>query len=259
MNKLILDTRNLTPIEIALQVDEEGRTTARKLYEFLGLDKSNYSRWVKINIINNTFAEEGIDFHSSLKTSEGRGNFAEDYKLSASFAKKLAMGCQNERGEEAREYFIEVEDNLKEATKKILKPKNELEESKIEAQKVRAEAMLLNAKNRTFKTIMSAVKDKNLSPIAVEVFGLKGLEKTFGIDTGNYLPKIEKTYSATEIGQMLGGISANTIGKIAKANHLKTDKFGVWVMDKSRYSNKEVSSFRYNEKAIKKFKELLCQ
>ena len=67
------------------------------------------------------------------------------------------------------------------------------EQIKLEAQKARAEAMLLNAKNRTFQTIMSAVQDKNLSPIAIQVFGLKGLESVFGVDVGNYLPQIEKT------------------------------------------------------------------
>lgn len=47
-----------TPIEIALGVDENGMTTAKKLYEFLEMDKSHYSRWVKANIVDNEFATE---------------------------------------------------------------------------------------------------------------------------------------------------------------------------------------------------------
>ena len=42
-----------TPIEIALGVDENGMTTAKKLYEFLEMDSSNYSRWCKSNITVN--------------------------------------------------------------------------------------------------------------------------------------------------------------------------------------------------------------
>lgn len=34
MNELIIDTRNLTPIEIALQVDTDGRTTAKRSMNF---------------------------------------------------------------------------------------------------------------------------------------------------------------------------------------------------------------------------------
>ena len=130
------------------------------------------------------------------------------------------------------------------------------EQIKLEAQKARAEAMLLNAKNRTFQTIMSAVQDKNLSPIAIQVFGLKGLESVFGVDVGNYLPQIEKTYTATEIGKMFG-ISANKVGSLANKNGMKTEEYGIVVMDKSKYSKKEVSSFRYNEKAVDRFREIL--
>ena len=130
------------------------------------------------------------------------------------------------------------------------------EQIKLEAQKARAEAMLLNAKNRTFQTIMSAVQDKNLSPIAIQVFGLKGLESVFGVDVGNYLPQIEKTYTATEIGEMFG-ISANKVGSLANKNGMKTEEYGIVVMDKSKYSKKEVSSFRYNEKAVVRFREIL--
>ena len=130
------------------------------------------------------------------------------------------------------------------------------EQIKLEAQKARAEAMLLYAKNRTFQTIMSAWQDKNLSPIAIQVFGLKGLESVFGVDVGNYLPQIEKTYTATEIGEMFG-ISANKVGSLANKNGMKTEEYGIVVMDKSKYSKKEVSSFRYNEKAVERFREIL--
>lgn len=44
MNEITINTANRTPIEIALGIDEEGMTTARKLYAFLELDSSNYSR-----------------------------------------------------------------------------------------------------------------------------------------------------------------------------------------------------------------------
>lgn len=135
---------------------------------------------------------------------------------------------------------------------------SELEQAKIEAQKARAEAMLLNAKNRTFKTLMTSIADKNLSPIAVQVFGLKGLESVFGVDVGNCLPQMEKTYSATEIGEILG-ITANKVGRLAKEYNLKTKEYGLTVMDKSKYSSKDVPSFRYFEKVVPVLKAILEQ
>ena len=108
-------TKMQTPIEIALGVDENGMTTARKLYAFLELNPSNYSKWCKTNITGNEFAIENEDyFHSSSSTSErGRGNFAEDYKLTAHFAKKLSMKGNGEKAEEARDYFTTLEERVK--------------------------------------------------------------------------------------------------------------------------------------------------
>lgn len=51
-----------TPIEIALGIDENGMTTARKLYAFLELEPKNYSRWCKSNITDNEFATENEDY-----------------------------------------------------------------------------------------------------------------------------------------------------------------------------------------------------
>jgi prophage antirepressor-like protein len=69
------------------------------------------------------------------------------------------------------------------------------------------------------------------------------------------LPETEKTYSATDIAKMLN-ISANLVGKIANKNNLKTENYGKYVLDKSKYSSKEVQSFRYNEKGFNRIKEL---
>ena len=63
------DTSKLTPIEIALGIDGDGRTTATKLYDFLELNPSNYSKWFRKNILENEFAEE--TFHDA-EEPEGR-------------------------------------------------------------------------------------------------------------------------------------------------------------------------------------------
>ncbi|KAK9679535.1 helix-turn-helix protein [Popillia japonica] len=116
MNELIKDTSNLTPIEIALGIDTDGRTTATKLHEFLQLNPSNYSKWFKKNIMDNEFAEENVDFTRFVLRYESATGTKEreDAKLTARFAKKLSMMQKNERGEEAREYFTRVEDKTKE-------------------------------------------------------------------------------------------------------------------------------------------------
>lgn len=71
------------------------------------------------------------------------------------------------------------------------------------------------------------------------------------------LPKVEKmTYSAKDIGKIFG-VSASKIGRIANKHHLKTKEYGDYFMDKARYANKEVQTFRYYENAIEVFRSLL--
>ncbi|MCI8378622.1 MAG: hypothetical protein HFH72_08910 [Lachnospiraceae bacterium] len=100
-----------TPIEIALDIGEDGMTTARKLYEFLELAKGQFSRWSKTNITENPFAEENVDYWGFDINVEG--NIVQDFKLSAKFAKKLSMQGKNEKAEQARDYFSSLDDGIK--------------------------------------------------------------------------------------------------------------------------------------------------
>ena len=110
MNEMILDTR--TPIEIALEIDTEGRTTARQLYEFLELAQGQFSRWAKTNIENNEFYEENVDWWGFDTMSNG--NVCKDYRLTTEFAKHLSMESHSARGKEARKYFVSIEERVKE-------------------------------------------------------------------------------------------------------------------------------------------------
>ena len=56
---------------------------------------------------------------------------------------------------------------------------------------------------------------------------------------------------------MLGGIDKAKIGHIANVNGLKAPEYGKPVWDKSPYSNKQVESFRYNDKALERFRVIL--
>lgn len=122
------DTSKQTPIEIALGVDNKGMTTATKLYQFLELNQSNYSKWFKKNIAEKEFAEENIDYFPFVLQYEHGNAVGErkDARLTASFAKKLSMMQKNQKGEAARNYFIGVENAAKkivDETKKIYETK----------------------------------------------------------------------------------------------------------------------------------------
>lgn len=150
------------------------------------------------------------------------------------------------------DWVYDLLSKLRKGEYQVVQPQTEQDKLKIQQQ--RAEAMLLNARTRQAKLILDMKKNNTLSPVAVELLGINALEVLTDKDT-DYRPQVEKTYTATEIGKELG-ITANKVGRIANANNLKTEEYGIEVLDKSRHSNKQVSTFRYNEKGKQKIKEL---
>lgn len=131
----------------------------------------------------------------------------------------------------------------------------ELKARELRVKEMNAQARLINAETRRLLILQ---KEKGLSKVAVDALAVRAMEDVTGQDLGDYLPRTEKTYSASEIGNALG-ISAAKVGKIANAYGLKTDEYGITVMDKSRYSSKEVAAFRYNEKGKHKIREILSE
>jgi anti-repressor protein len=108
MGNEVLVTSEQTPIEIALGIDEEGMTTARKLYSFLGLAQGQFSRWAKTNIIDNSFAVENEDYWGFDIYVEG--NKTVDYKITAHFAKNFQC-YQNLKEENKQETILLVANN----------------------------------------------------------------------------------------------------------------------------------------------------
>lgn len=192
--------------------------------------------------------------------------FSVTTKLVGTDGKKYETVIYNEKGiyeiirhskqPKANAFYDWVYDLLSKLRKgeyQVIQPQTE--QDKLQIQKQRAEAMLLNAKTRQAKLIVEMQKNNALSPVAVELLGVNALEVLTNKDTG-YKPQVEKTYTATEIAKQLG-ITANKVGRIAKAHGLKTDEYGIWALDKARHSDKQIPSFRYYENAIQKIKELL--
>lgn len=124
----MLKVTGKTPIEIALQIDDEGFTTSKKLYFWLYENGSHYAKWLKENVTENPFAEEN-EFSPILRKPQKQGGRpTEDYKITASLAKRISMATRSERGEQARNYFIGCEQMLAKIAEE--RHKTELERAK---------------------------------------------------------------------------------------------------------------------------------
>ena len=223
---------------------------ARELHAFLE-SKQDFSNWINNRIKQYGFAENQdfilvlnqqnkvsnkiIENPKNPKNKGGRPT--KEYFLTLDMAKELSMVERTDKGKQARQYFIECEKRLKEQTAtQPSQPIGEIED------KLRA--------------IVFALEHTTLSDVAKETVIITSAETLTGISIG-HRPRIEQTtYSAKELGDVLG-ISANRVGRIANAHGLKTEEYGLYYLNKSPHSDKQVEHFRYFEKAIDKFKSIL--
>ena len=208
--------------------------SARELHAFLQ-NRDHFATWIRDRIAQYDFVENQ-DFVTFSENSE-KGRPRLEYALTLDMAKELSMVERNEQGKQARRYFIECEKRLKEQTAtQPAQPIGEIED------KLRA--------------IVFALEHTTLSDVAKETAIITSAETLTGISIG-YRPQIEQTtYSAKELGDVLG-ISANRVGRIANAHELKTNEYGLYYLSKSQHSDKQVEHFRYFEKSIDKFKSIL--
>lgn len=115
MDNNLIKTIAKTPIEIALEIDEDGYTTASSIYKWLELAPSNFARWCKTNIVENPFFEEGVDYFATLRNEEtptGGKIDRQDYKVSSEMAKMLCMTSKSEKARVAHQYFVRTEKAL---------------------------------------------------------------------------------------------------------------------------------------------------
>ena len=209
--------------------------SARELHSFVE-SKQEFANWIKNRIEKYGFMENQ-DFLTVLSKTPNGGRPSQEYFITLDMAKQLAMVENNEKGMQVRKYFIECEKKLKEQTApQPVQPIGETEDK--------------------LRTIILALEHTTLSDVAKETAIITSAETLTGISIG-YRPQIEQTtYSAKELGDVLG-ISANRVGRIANAHGLKTKEYGLYYLNKSQHSDKQVEHFRYFEKAIDKFKSIL--
>ena len=216
--------------------------SARELHTFLQV-QTKFADWIRSRIADYDFLENQdfvcVSENSETQRADGqRGVTArKEYYITLDMAKELSMVERNDKGKQARRYFIECEKRLKEQTStQPVQPIGEVED------KLRA--------------IVFALEHTTLSDVAKETAIITSAETLTGISIG-YRPQIEQTtYSARELGDVLG-ISSNRVGRIANAHGLKTKEYGLYYLNKSPHSDKQVEHFRYFEKSIDKFKSIL--
>lgn len=159
---------------------------------------------------------------------------------------EVTMLAKTEKAKEFRAWVRKLLKSLRKGDAKLVSMteyQQMMMQTRAENAKIRKAQILTRLANQydgTYKQVLNAHATKEL--------------------TGEYLlplPQLpDKTYSASELGAMLG-VSANKIGTLANRHNLKTEQYGSWFNDKAKHCNKEVQSFRYYPSVIPVMRGLL--
>ena len=108
-NEIMNSSDNFELIKIT-ERNGKNVVSAKELYDFLGYDRSQWSRWYQTNILNNEYAEDNVDYEAFDTVSNG--NHTKEFAITIDFAKELSMLSRTEKGKKARLYFIKCEKKL---------------------------------------------------------------------------------------------------------------------------------------------------
>lgn len=208
------------------------------------------------NLVANNEYLRDEEFSTIAKVStgtHGKGGTQETRIFTEDGIYEVTMLSKQPKAKVFRAFVRKTLKTLRKGEMILVQPQNV--DTKLEVQRMRAEAMLNNSRTRQAKLILDMQKNKILSPVAVELLQVNALE-VLSDQTIDYRPEVKKTYTASDIASELG-ISPQKVGSIANKHNLKTDEYGYFALDKSPYSNKQVESFRYYEKGRQKIQEIV--
>lgn len=192
--------------QIIKVINENNQLTvlARDLHEFLELG-TKFNDWFK-RMLKYGF-DENIDYVAvTQKKVTAQGNKSEyiDYQLTLDMAKEISMIQRNEKGKQARRYFIETEKKYQASESRLLE-----------------------------------MVDKRLSLMENQVSSLQKELKVLKIESGDTEQKIEdqKLYSVTEVAEAYG-MDARNFNTLLRGNSIiKLNKGNRWRLN-ARYDGK---------------------
>ena len=226
------------------------------------MNKDTFTSLELVDLINQYREQEGNK--TPLRHDTMLGIIRDEFEEEISLQNILESNYRNDRGKEYPMFVLSLSQSrqvlVRESRfvrKAVIAYIDKLEKTLTQQlpKPNREEIMYMNAKSRMASTYLKLAKIENISDTYKSILVAKSAEVLAGTEILP-LPKADKTYTAEEIGKMLG-ISANMVGRLANNHNLKTDEYGVLVHDKARHSNKEVPSFRYYECVIPAIKSLI--
>lgn len=211
---------NLIPLfESTINEESVQTVNARQLHGFLE-SRQDFSTWIKSRIDQYSFVENQ-DFIRLHRKMEANNATVIDYYIAIDMAKELSMVERNEKGKEARRYFIECEKRLKARTELVSDPTlAALVQSLIELDKLKHQQALLAADQHKMQVEQAQlVERQRITEGKIEDFA-NGAEH-FSITAYNKLFRNKQIShsDANRDGRQLSKIARDNGFELGKAPH----------------------------------------
>ena len=156
-------------IKVEINENDEQVVNAKELYDFLGFDKSQWSRWYKTNILDDELFIENIDYITLDIMSNG--NRTKNFIIKIELAKELCMLARTEKGKMARKYFLEIEKAWNNPTM-VLARANKIQQKQIEGFK--NELMEMKPKAEFYDLVHDTVNTVDMGTVA-KILNFRGV------------------------------------------------------------------------------------
>lgn len=216
--------------------------SARDLYEGLGFKDNNFTKFCTRHIIKNEYAIQNADYQCLVLLDEmPNGGVREmtDYALTVDFAKKICMVARTEKGEQIRNYFIEVE---KQSIERFAIPQSFSEALMLAAKQVEIIEQQQKALDES-KSMLSLkeseiqLKEEIINHHLVEISHKDQELKVAAPKANIYDAHIssKETLTTSNIAMELG-MSAKRLNKLLEDRGVQRKVNGIWTLN-AKYSN----------------------
>ena len=191
-------------VKVNINENNEQVVEGRELHQFLGV-KTQYTKWLERKVEKYGFIEN-IDFITISQkrlTAQGNETTYKEHILKLSMAKELAMLENNEKGKQARLYFIKCEEEYKKQVQNNL-PHNYIQalEKLLESEKEKERLKVENERNK--KELEE--KDKIIEEQAPKVSYYDLILSSKNLLTVTQIAKDYGFRSATELNKVLNNL-----------------------------------------------------
>lgn len=194
VSELVMETRDIGRAKIET-------ADARQLHAFLE-NGDAFANWIADRIRQYDFVE-GVDYVTYLENAK-KGRPSREYAITLDMAKELSMVERNERGKEARRYFIECEKRAKAAVaiRRAVTPRIDL--SREHRLTLKDQVKYAKMAGLDGNQALLAANRAAAALTGIDNLGLLGV-------THMEAPQQEALLTPTDIGKRIGSVSARTV------------------------------------------------